>query len=327
MIANAFKLQNTYYSVEHVKPLRVCQDCGITANSEDQLEFFKKSSQSKYGRTTICKECWCIRNKKYYQKNKKRLLKKQKAYAKKNEERVKATGKKRRFLAHGGWSRFLFGGKVDWAWRDEENDILGKHYQQCKDKEITKADLLELLPDRTWFAITSQVRKIGLSRKLPHGVLRKCRKCGLEARTIKELAPFLVNLNYKHGYDNLCRKCVNKYNRNRRTGKPFHYVWLTKKSECKRKNVVFDLEDGYLKTLWEKHDGLCKLSNLPMFLPYSGNDWDLIGSLDRINPDAGYTKGNVRWVLNCVNTFKARQNDEFVIMVARAIADNNPFTP
>lgn len=88
-----------------------------------------------------------------------------------------------------------------------------------------------------------------------------------------------------------------------------------------------NLEDGYLKALWEGQNGLCELSKLPMFLPYSGEDWDLIGSLDRIDPDKGYIKGNVRWILNCVNTFKARQSDKFVIKVARAIANTHPITP
>jgi len=41
-------------------------------------------------------------------------------------------------------------------------------------------------------------------------MLRSCKSCGLEAHTHEELASFVRGKKHKHGYRQLCKKCVNK---------------------------------------------------------------------------------------------------------------------
>jgi len=73
---------------------KICTGCQV----EKELFLFFNSSIGKYGKTSKCKECIKQQNKEYsknyYQKNKKRLLEKQKLYNKDNSEHIKEYHKK-----------------------------------------------------------------------------------------------------------------------------------------------------------------------------------------------------------------------------------------
>jgi len=68
-------------------------------------------------------------------------------------------------------------------------------------------------------------------------------------------------------------------------------------------------------------------SNLPIFLPKGGNDWDHenTASLDRIDSSKGYVKDNVQWVHKDINRMKWNfPQDKFVKLcsfVANKIMD------
>jgi hypothetical protein len=53
--------------------LRKCNECGVEAHTEEELEMFSKNSQSKYGRANICKVCqnkkWTDRSKEWKAKH------------------------------------------------------------------------------------------------------------------------------------------------------------------------------------------------------------------------------------------------------------------
>lgn len=49
-----------------------------------------------------------------------------------------------------------------------------------------------------------------------------------------------------------------------------------------------------------------------------GFQWDSL-STDRINPKGGYTKDNVRFVLNQVNIFRQDHSDKQMYMLAQAL--------
>jgi len=153
--------------------------------------------------------------------------------------------------------------------------------------------------------------------------LRTCRVCGIHAFSKEELNLFVTSSRNKHGKLNQCKDCTNKRNRERRKKNPFHYLCLAKKSECKRKQIPFNLTDIYLKKLWKKQGGLCILSGLKMEKPYNESDFDWVASLDRIQFDKGYVKGNVRWIINAINTLKRQKDDAFVYKIAQAIVNHN----
>lgn len=153
--------------------------------------------------------------------------------------------------------------------------------------------------------------------------LRKCGICGLEAHTKEDLKLFTRNTKNKYDRLNFCKECMNKKNRERRKNRPFHFICLTKKSECKHKKIPFNLTTECLEELWEKQNGKCAVSGLKMELPYDNSDFDWVGSVDRIEFDKGYIIGNVRWVVNAINTFKGQKTDDFMFKIAKAIVDHN----
>ena len=86
-----------------------------------------------------------------------------------------------------------------------------------------------------------------------------------------------------------------------------------------------DLDLPYLKTLWEKQEGCCALSGMPMKIPRTTRDFDSQKwdpwkpSLDRIDCSKGYLKGNVRFVTQIGNFARNGFTDEDVLRFCQAV--------
>lgn len=76
------------------------------------------------------------------------------------------------------------------------------------------------------------------------------------------------------------------------------------KNRSKTKELDFNLDLEYLISLWDEQDGCCCITGVPFNLDYSAKhrepNFDA-PSLDRIVPELGYIKGNVRLVAYQVN--------------------------
>lgn len=71
----------------------------------------------------------------------------------------------------------------------------------------------------------------------------------------------------------------------------------------------------------------CELTGLPMRIAQGGGlnhaSWDT-WTIDRIDPNKGYTTDNCRHVLFCVNSFKGVTTDDTMYMVAHALLTRRP---
>lgn len=92
--------------------------------------------------------------------------------------------------------------------------------------------------------------------------------------------------------------------------------------------LPFDLTKEYLLNRLREIDWKCELTGLTMRSikssideKYSGFHLDSI-SLDRIKHDGGYTKDNVRIVLNQVNIFRSNGDDDCMYKIAQALLEN-----
>lgn len=91
---------------------------------------------------------------------------------------------------------------------------------------------------------------------------------------------------------------------------PFKYHANKARSRSKEKGYQTDITAKYLKEeVWDKQDGICPYTGIKMELGRTSGDEDIKktpikASLDRVDPNIGYVKGNVEFVCYCVNVMK-----------------------
>lgn len=77
---------------------------------------------------------------------------------------------------------------------------------------------------------------------------------------------------------------------------------------AREKKIPFDLDVDFLLEIFPEN-GLCPITGEEMTW---GGEKSNSPSLDRFAPDKGYTKGNVRWVLDHANLLKSDRNIELI---------------
>lgn len=95
------------------------------------------------------------------------------------------------------------------------------------------------------------------------------------------------------------------------------------KYTANRRNHEFNLDLEYLRNLFLAQDGRCALSDIPLQFRSSAHSSDKTASIDRIDSDKGYIKGNVQWVHKDLNKMKMEFNQEYFLQICQLVADNN----
>ena len=125
---------------------------------------------------------------------------------------------------------------------------------------------------------------------------------------------------------NVCRSCEQKMVEDyRRTDRGIAADIVRRlKSVCKKERLAFDLDKDWVFNRLNNAAWKCELTGLPMspkgFTKTAGFKWDSI-STDRINPNGGYTKDNVRFILNQINVFRQNHSDDQMYLLAQALID------
>jgi hypothetical protein len=86
--------------------------------------------------------------------------------------------------------------------------------------------------------------------------------------------------------------------------------------------IAFDIDEEYAMSVWSLQDGRCAVCKLPFDLDirYTGHRRPMAPSMDRIDSDCGYVRGNIRFVLQAVNLAINDYGLDAFIPVAAAIA-------
>lgn len=145
---------------------------------------------------------------------------------------------------------------------------------------------------------------------------KKCFKCK-ERKSIEE---FSKNRSTFDGYQKLCKECFSneksvKYNYKKRSQlrkqnlkEYLKYKTSALKSKCKTKNVEFNLGDNFLYELYQEQKGKCYYSQLNIKHNKICSQFDSI-SVDRLDPNGGYTEDNVVLSAFLINSFKGKMNE------------------
>lgn len=133
---------------------------------------------------------------------------------------------------------------------------------------------------------------------------------------------------YKNKVSPSDAKHLNGYVRRSDEYSPFRY--FVRKAKARKHD--YDIDVAYLKELWEERNGICPISGVKMKLYKNSAEWEkdkgnpYKPSLDRINPDKGYIKGNVQFICYIANMAKHSWSDETLIEFCKFVAENNGMT-
>lgn len=174
-----------------------------------------------------------------------------------------------------------------------------------------------------------------LDKRNKKGYQAKCKKCSLEfSNAYRKKHPEYSTLKSYENYD--ARKMKQPdYNSERYKKRRedyllyrkvslstvegrLHNAMFTAKSRAKEKNMDFDLDKDFLIDLLHKQENCCKLTGLPL----TANDRNetffspLNPSIDRIDPNKGYTKDNIQIVCTAMNLALNQFGEEFFYLLA-----------
>lgn len=84
-----------------------------------------------------------------------------------------------------------------------------------------------------------------------------------------------------------------------------------------KRGLEYNITAEYLFEVWNKQDGLCVYTGLPLKIGKGE------ASVDRIDPSKGYVRGNVQWVVTKVNYMKwDSTEDEFLALCSLIVKKN-----
>lgn len=93
------------------------------------------------------------------------------------------------------------------------------------------------------------------------------------------------------------------------------------KPRAKHFQMDYDLDLDFLIKLYNEQDGKCAYTKFPMQRIGRSN---MSISVDRIDSDKGYVKGNVVLCLTCINLMKHKCSTNDFVRFCRIISENNP---
>jgi hypothetical protein len=128
------------------------------------------------------------------------------------------------------------------------------------------------------------------------------------------------------------KKYAGKFNQNlipsNRYDEHTNFRWYIKNiiKNSKKRKQNYDIDLAYLNELWEQQKGICPFTKQKLEL--RTHNYALIenrpyqASLDRIDNNIGYIKGNVRFVALIFNYARNNFSDEQVIDFCKQVASN-----
>lgn len=88
-------------------------------------------------------------------------------------------------------------------------------------------------------------------------------------------------------------------------------------SRCKRNKIYTNVSLQDLKDIWEAQDGVCPYTSIKLKNPSWNRKRDSLeipkherASIDRINPELGYVRGNIQFVSMLINFAKWSLTDK-----------------
>jgi len=153
----------------------------------------------------------------------------------------------------------------------------------------------------------------------------KCHACGREDY---EARPYWVK---KGSHSGTCGCDKTYFERNRGESSSYYkgykgigsHYFSNAKRRSEKLGLQFNLDMEFLWDLYEKQDRKCALSGVPIFFMKNRRDSGTGNiSLDRIDSNNGYIKGNIQWVHKDINLMKMYLDESVFLDFCKKICIN-----
>jgi hypothetical protein len=137
---------------------------------------------------------------------------------------------------------------------------------------------------------------------------RKCKRCG----EIKDINDFHKCSSKKDGHHYTCKQCIknnkkingSRYDKEWKTKRKEYTLWRHAKYRANKKGIPFDITEQDIII-----PEICPVLGILIMRNANRNSWNS-PSLDRIIPEKGYVRGNIRVISWRANTIKSYGNAE-----------------
>lgn len=134
----------------------------------------------------------------------------------------------------------------------------------------------------------------------------------------------------RNNRDNRCPSCKASQNKQARSNydnktkliKVLQARWFGAKDRALNKNIPFTITKEDLLNLWNKQNGLCAISKIPMTYELDAGRVFSNVSIDQICPGVGYTIDNIQLVCMAVNQLKSDFEMDTVLYLCKQILNN-----
>lgn len=154
-----------------------------------------------------------------------------------------------------------------------------------------------------------------------HGKVRWLCKCSCGREKIINASSIIKKLSKSCGY------C----SRSNFTGyRDVSGSWVNRtKNAADKRGLEFQIDAKYIQDLYDKQNGLCAISGVPIKLIRDVNKHNNLqtASLDRIDNSIGYTEENVQLIHIRLHRLKSMADNNELITWAYLIVENNPNNP
>lgn len=105
------------------------------------------------------------------------------------------------------------------------------------------------------------------------------------------------------------------------------YLKVVRKTH-KERNLEYDIDLNYLQELWEQQNGICPFTKQKLELKTHSKTQNTVNrpyqaSIDRIDNNKGYIKGNIRFVSLMYNFCRNVFTDEQVLEFCKQVVENH----
>lgn len=118
------------------------------------------------------------------------------------------------------------------------------------------------------------------------------------------------------------RTHLRKYRRTADDLSPFRE--FIRKSRLNLRGHRGNIDAEYLKSVWDEQGGVCALTGISLVLSTHSSDIRIQPSVDRIDSNLPYDKGNIQFVCLAINLGKSTLSNDQMIEFINMIRENDP---